>query len=81
MQNSIENECHKKCRISVNTSNKADSSRHYYIKLVKRSYCKLCSKIKNKNFTRSKKRKSLSEIDANRLAKRARVRQRDAETS
>ncbi len=55
MQNSIENECYKKCQISVNTSNKADSSKHYYIKLVKRSYCKLCSKTKSKNFTSSTK--------------------------
>lgn len=81
MQNSVENERHRECWISVNTSNKADSSKHHYIKLVKRSYCKLCSKTKSKNFTRSKKRKLLSEIDTNRLAKRTRVRERDAETS
>ena len=81
MQNSIGNERHRKHQISVNISNKADSSKHHYIKLVKRSYCKLCSKTKSKNFTRSKKRKPLGEIDTNRLAKRTRVRERGAETS
>ncbi len=72
MQNFAENERYKECQISVKTSNKANLSRHRYIKLAKRSYCKSCDQAKIKSFIRSKKRKALSEIDTNQLAKRLR---------
>jgi len=63
MQNLAENERYRKYQISVKISNKANLSRHCYIKLAKRSYCKSCDQTKIKSFTRLKKRKALNEID------------------
>ncbi len=56
------------------------SSKHHYIKLVKKAYRTSCNKLKKKNYTL--KRKALAEIsdvDVNRPRKKQR--QRDAETS
>ncbi len=79
MQNFFDNDRLRKLNIFIITSNMIYSSKHHYIKLAKKAYYTLCSKLKKKNYTL--KRKALTEIsdvDVNRPRKKQR--QRDAET-
>ncbi len=79
-QNFYDNDHLQESKISIATLNMIYSSEHHYIKLAKKTYCTLCSKLKRKNYTM--KRKTLAEIsDVNVNWLRKKQRQRDAETS